>query len=90
MHQHVIIYVSGHVQGVFFRRGAQEIALKNGLVGYAKNMDDGTVLIEAEGRQEDLEKLIAWCATGSPLSQVESVTHEYSDNIQGFEAFDIY
>src|ERR1700692_2360382 len=52
--------VGGRVQGVFFRAAAAEQARALGLVGYARNRDDGTVEIVAEGDRHALEILEAW------------------------------
>ena len=45
--------VSGRVQGVFFRAATAERARILGIVGYARNRDDGTVEIVAEGADAD-------------------------------------
>jgi acylphosphatase len=52
--------VSGRVRGVFFRAAAAEQARALGIVGYARNCDDGTVEIVAEGDRKALEILAAW------------------------------
>jgi len=47
---------SGRVQGVGFRDFACKIGKDCGLVGYAKNLSDGTVEIVAEGEEEKLSE----------------------------------
>lgn len=42
---------SGRVQGVGFRYEARMAAQQLNLVGWVKNEDDGTVLVEAEGKE---------------------------------------
>jgi acylphosphatase len=54
----ITITVSGLVQGVFFRYTTRNVARKLGLKGIVKNMPDGTVYIEAEGEDADLEQQI--------------------------------
>ena len=49
----------GTVQGVSFRANTQRIAREMGLVGWVRNLPDGTVEAEVEGRKEDVEELIA-------------------------------
>ncbi len=71
---HFDIVVTGHVQGVWYRRGAHGTAQALGLRGYARNEPDGSVRIEAEGPQEALEALVAWCRTGPPAARVQEVT----------------
>jgi len=56
--KHFNIKIFGDVQGVFFRDSARRKADELGIKGFAQNEPDGTVLIEAEGRGESLEKFI--------------------------------
>lgn len=57
--ERVVTYVRGRVQGVGFRWWTRARALELGLVGYARNTDDGRVEICAEGERAALEDLIA-------------------------------
>ena len=52
--QHAKLIASGNVQGVGFRAFAIRIARSLSLVGYAKNLPDGTVEIVAEGEEKQL------------------------------------
>lgn len=52
-------FVRGRVQGVGFRWWTRARALEIGLVGHARNMDDGRVEVVAEGRPEALDRLDA-------------------------------
>lgn len=74
--EHVNIYVTGKVQGVFFRRYAEMKAHELGVSGFVKNLPDGSVYIEAEGAMPALMKLVEWCRKGSPLSTVSDVRWE--------------
>lgn len=67
------ILVSGRVQGVFYRASTVAEAHALGLTGWAKNLANGDVLIEAFGREENIEKLILWCKQGPPMAHVSSV-----------------
>jgi acylphosphatase len=53
---HVKLIASGRVQGVGFRDFACRIGGLLSLVGYAKNLPDGTVEIVAEGEEEKIEE----------------------------------
>lgn len=53
---HVKLIASGRVQGVGFRDFACRIGTLLSLVGYAKNLPDGTVEIVAEGEEEKIEE----------------------------------
>jgi len=68
---HVI--VSGRVQGVFFRDETRRAAQKNGVVGWVRNLPDGTVEAIFEGKASAVDAVIEWCHKGSPLSQVAEV-----------------
>jgi len=64
------------VQGVFFRDSAKRKAEELGVSGYARNMEDGSVLIEAEGGDLALTQLAEWCQDGPRESVVEKVEIE--------------
>ncbi|MGD9379537.1 MAG: acylphosphatase [candidate division WOR-3 bacterium] len=67
------LYVSGIVQGVFFRAHTTKVARSLGLNGWVKNLVDGRVEIVAEGTRQDVDKLIQWCQKGPPAAAVEGV-----------------
>jgi acylphosphatase len=46
---------SGRVQGVGFRATARALALSHDLTGWVRNEPDGTVLLEAQGRTQNLD-----------------------------------
>ncbi len=71
--------IHGQVQGVFFRQTACEKASELGLTGWVKNNPDGTVEIVAEGREQDLKKLLEWCKEGPEYAHVERVVEEWRD-----------
>ncbi|GGG52784.1 acylphosphatase [Hymenobacter glacieicola] len=76
------------VQGVFYRQSTRTEARRLGLVGYARNNEDGTVTIEAEGSVAALDALEAWCRQGPPAARVEQVTVS-SGPVQGYPEFAI-
>lgn len=65
--------ISGRVQGVWFRAGAREQALRLGLTGSAVNCPDGTVEVHAEGESDALDALERWLWQGPPAAQVIAV-----------------
>ena len=65
--------ISGRVQGVCFRAGTREQALRLGLVGRAVNCADGTVEVHAEGEPAALDALERWLWQGPPAAQVTAV-----------------
>lgn len=85
---HNNIRIFGKVQGVFFREGAQEKAEKLIIKGWIKNLSDGSVYIEAEGKPENLEKFIDWCHKGSGDAKVDRVEVE-EGNMKNFTGFEV-
>jgi acylphosphatase len=67
------IRVTGKVQGVGFRWSAANEAKYRGINGFVKNLSDGSVYIEAEGYEDQLNYYVEWCREGPGLSFVESV-----------------
>jgi acylphosphatase len=81
--------VSGRVQGVFFRGAAADQARALGVSGYARNLDDGTVEIVAEGARRGLELLAAWAHRGPRSARVEEVRIEWSESLNEFSEFSV-
>jgi acylphosphatase len=79
--------VSGRVQGVFFRAAAADQARMLGMTGYARNCDDGTVEIVAEGARSALELLAAWAHRGPRSARVDDMRMEWSDLLDEFREF---
>jgi acylphosphatase len=75
MIKHYSIIVSGKVQGVGFRLSTLKQASIFGIKGYVKNnYCDGSVIIEAQGEEANLEDFILWCRKGPSMAGVEHVT----------------
>ena len=70
------IKVIGKVQGVWFRKYTKEAAEKRSILGYVSNENDGSVFIEAQGYENNLEGFVHWLYEGSPLSKVKEVKWE--------------
>jgi len=56
---HETVYFSGRVQGVGFRYTALQIAKEFDVAGHVKNLLDGRVHLEIEGRRDDIDALVA-------------------------------
>jgi acylphosphatase len=81
-------WISGRVQGVWFRAGTREQALALGLSGYARNLLDGRVEVLAQGDAEAVAALERWLQRGPPLARVERVVAEpcAPEDLDGFSA----
>ena len=66
-------FVSGRVQGVFYRDTTRQQAEKLKLTGYAKNLTDGRVEVVICGSETSVDKLCEWLWTGSEYSNVSNV-----------------
>jgi acylphosphatase len=72
-------FVSGRVQGVWFRQSTKEQALSLGLKGWVRNLNDGRVEVLAAGEEKAVRQLEAWLAQGPELANVAEVISEYSE-----------
>ena len=73
------IFVSGRVQGVFYRASTRDQARRLQLSGYAKNLPDGRVEVLAIGAPGAIEALEKWLWQGPPAAQVTNVVSEPVD-----------
>ncbi len=83
------VYVSGYVQGVFFRACTRDEALKSEITGWVKNLADGRVEAVFEGNQNQIEKIISWCHKGPPGANVRNVKVNYENYTDEFTTFEI-
>lgn len=87
--KHWNITITGKVQKVGFRISTKAVANQLGVVGFVRNMPDGSVYIEAEGDTFALESLLEFCHEGPEGSEVVSVLVEESLIIQQFQNFEV-
>ena len=80
------VFVSGRVQGVYFRATTRDTAREHGVDGWVRNLDDGRVEAVFEGPRDAVETLVSFCDTGSPAAAVDDVTVDYEDptGLDGF------
>ncbi|CAG0904467.1 unnamed protein product, partial [Darwinula stevensoni] len=65
------VTITGKVQGVSFRKATFEMAVRLGVFGYVKNVDQDKVFVEAEGNADAVFKLIDFCHHGPENAEVE-------------------
>jgi acylphosphatase len=83
------IFVSGRVQGVFFRSETQDEALRHGLTGWVRNLPDDRVEAVFEGDRDKIEKLIQFCKRGPPGARVTKVEVTWEDYTGQFKSFTV-
>ena len=83
------IFVTGRVQGVFFRQSTKVMAIKNNVKGWVRNLDDGRVEIVGEGETQNIENLVDWCKTGPANSRVDKFELIDENYIGEFENFEV-
>lgn len=66
-------YISGKVQGVYFRQSTQEQAERLDIDGWVRNLADGRVELLIEGEEEALRELEKWLARGPVKAKVAAV-----------------
>ena len=88
MIKHLKLRITGRVQGVGFRYHTRRKAVFRGLKGFVENRPDGSVYAEIEGPSEQVDEMVQWCRTGSPMAQVGNVTIEEGPPVQ-YEDFEV-
>jgi len=81
------IFISGRVQGVFFRSNTKRLAKELGLAGWVRNLPDGRVEAVFEGQRDKVSKIVEWCWKGPPAAKVSKVDfkEEKVENLSGFK-----
>lgn len=81
------LFISGMVQGVFFRYTTKSEADALGLKGWVKNLMNGRVEVVIEGEKGEVDRLIAWCHLGPPGAIVRSVDSKWEDYTGEYSSF---
>ena len=79
-------YITGKVQGVYYRQTTLEQAQTLGLDGWVKNLADGRVEVLFEGPQRAVTELAEWLKQGPVDARVDVVelTEQPVQNLKGF------
>lgn len=81
--------VHGAVQGVGYRFFARRAALALDLVGYVRNLPDGTVEVGAEGALADLEAYLQRLQRGPAEAEVQWIDSSWTEATGVFTDFQI-
>jgi acylphosphatase len=81
------LWISGLVQGVFYRDRCRAEALAHGVTGFVCNLPDGRVEVALEGPPAAVGAVEAWCRAGPRRAHVEHVEarDEAAAGARGFE-----
>jgi acylphosphatase len=60
-----------------------------GLNGWVRNLPDGRVEAIFEGEKNSVEKMLAWCRTGTPPARVDRMEFEEESPNGGLDVFEI-
>ena len=82
------ILVKGRVQGVFFRQGVLEAAIRLSVKGYVRNLPSGDVEALACGDKNAVEALLKYCSVGPSYADVSDITSEIVEN-SNYDSFRI-
>lgn len=67
------MYISGRVQGVWFRDSCRREARDHHVTGWVRNTEGGRVEAVFEGSADDVLTLVNWCMTGPPRAEVTDI-----------------
>ncbi|MCY1211068.1 Acylphosphatase [compost metagenome] len=79
-------YVSGKVQGVYYRQSTQEQAERLELDGWVRNLADGRVEVLMEGEEDAVRELAGWLEQGPAEAKVTGVELQ-EQPLQGITGF---
>ncbi len=83
------IYVTGKVQGVFFRQNTKRQAQSRGVCGWVSNLPDGRVEAVFEGEETAVKEVVDYCRHGPSFAKVENCEVAFEDFKDEFTGFSI-
>ncbi|MBN1218198.1 MAG: acylphosphatase [Anaerolineae bacterium] len=83
------ILIEGRLQAMNFRFNTQRQAKKLELTGFVRTLSDGRIEIEAQGEQNNIEKLLAWCQEEPQSSQIRSILYRYDEPKDNYTDFEV-
>lgn len=85
---HAHVFVTGKVQGVFYRLSTVREAERRGIDGWVRNLADGRVEAVFEGDRGTVEAMVNWCHVGPSAAVVKDVTVTWGD-LEGWRGFEV-
>lgn len=87
--QRLHLFISGKVQGVFFRQAMKVTAKKNRVFGWVKNLKDTRVEAVLEGEDINVGNVVEWCHAGPANARVDDVEIRNEKYKNEFTKFDV-
>lgn len=69
----VHVWISGEVQGVFFRSSVRSQAILREVKGWIRNLPDGRVEAVFEGHKNNIDEIVEYCNKGPDVSRVDRI-----------------
>lgn len=88
MKKAVRLYITGAMQGIFFRQFIKDHADANNVKGFMRSLEDGRAEIFLEGHGEDVNVMIAICSKGPKYAQIRNIEQK-EEKLQDFKEFKI-
>ncbi len=73
------LFISGRVQGIFYRVACLNEASTRSLKGWVRNLPDGRVEALLQGPKDQVESMIKWCTRGPSEARVSDIEVTYED-----------
>lgn len=83
------VWISGRVQGVFFRDSTRQAVQGFDLAGWVRNLPDGRVEAVFQGRKEVCERALEYVKNGPPGARVDHVELQWEEDDEGLKEFRI-
>lgn len=87
--QRVHLFVTGRVQGVFFRQAMKAKAIQTGVTGWVRNLKDGRVEAVMEGTHERVSLMVEWSHAGPANAIVEDIRILSEPHAGEFDSFEV-
>jgi len=88
MKKSIRLYITGTVQGIFYRAFVKENAEKLNVKGFVRNLEDGRVEVFLEGNTNEVDKMIELCKKGPKHSEIRKVEIK-DEKFQDFRVFKV-
>ncbi len=83
------VFITGNVQGVFFRSNTRSQAVMRQVTGWVRNLPDGRVEAVMEGESDDVKGLIESCRQGPPGARVDDIEIAWEKPAHKYKGFEI-